>query len=173
MALSSDHGAKFLSLKDLLVAAELLLRKLLLCLEGSTDWCTEKGDGDNSVIDLLSDGLSLLQKWAALPSCLRCACRSALWVQLGGGGESVTQGILLENKGKRSPWYPGFQEPAWARCFEYGGLEGEHLGWCGWVSCTVTFRPISKAAGCFPPGTTCNPSCFCKGSSSVFFGLWS
>lgn len=132
MALSSDHGAKFLSLKDLLVAAELLLRKLLLCLEGGTDWCTEKGDSDNSVIDLLSNGLSLLQKRAALPSCLRCARGSALWVQRGGGGcgggESVTQGVLLENKGKRSPWYPGFQEPAWARCFEYGGLEGEHLG---------------------------------------------
>jgi len=33
VTLSSDHSVKFVSLKDFLVEAELLLKKLLLCLE--------------------------------------------------------------------------------------------------------------------------------------------
>lgn len=45
MTLSSDNSVKFLSLQDL-VAAELFLKKLLLCLERGTNWCTEKGDSN-------------------------------------------------------------------------------------------------------------------------------
>lgn len=50
MALSSGHSVKFVSLKDFLVEADLLLPKSLLCLEGGTTCCTAKGGSDNFVL---------------------------------------------------------------------------------------------------------------------------
>lgn len=50
MALSSGHSVKFVSLKDFLVEADLLLPKPLLCLEGGTTCYTAKGGSDNFVL---------------------------------------------------------------------------------------------------------------------------
>lgn len=49
MTLSSDRDVEFAALKDLLVAAGLLLKKLLLCLERGANCCAEKGDGITGV----------------------------------------------------------------------------------------------------------------------------
>lgn len=81
---------------------------------------------------LLSDGLSLLQKWAALPSHLvwkqlsslalasqrSCAC--GMWrLPPCEHWEFVAQGIFFEEKVKSSLWHPGLHKPA---CFEYDGV---------------------------------------------------
>lgn len=80
---------------------------------------------------LLSDGLSLLQKRAALPFVSGPACQVSPAGGGCGGGKSVAQGLLLE-EGKRSLWYLSFREPAWAHCFEYFGLEAGSISPLGW-----------------------------------------
>lgn len=100
MALSSGHSVKFVSLKDFLVVADLLLPKSPLCLEGVQPATLRRGAAI-TLCYLLSDGLSLLQKRAALPFVSGPAHQVS---PAGGGcgdGKSVAQGLLFE-EGKRS-----------------------------------------------------------------------
>lgn len=132
MTLSSDHSVKFVSVKDFLVEADLLLQKSLLCLErGTTGYSAKGGAAITSCYLFVIWWFKFAPEKGSSALSPPVVSGPALQVSPAGGGcgdgESVAQGLLFE-EGKRSLWYLSFCEPACAHCFEYFGLEGgEHL----------------------------------------------